>query len=169
MGMPGCDSKLKRTLKLLFAGAAILPLSALCASDSVQFPEGFRQWVHVSTKVLMPVASGQSKVEPNMHHIFANPEAVGSYASGDFADGSIIVFEVRELQQEKDGMLSEGERKRVDVMIKDSSHAKNTGGWRFERFWGKDQAQNALQDSGAACFQCHSKAHEHGFVFSHLQ
>ena len=102
-----------------------------------------------------------------MHHIFANQKAVDGYASGDFADGSIIVYELRQAQQ-KNGVIFEGERKRVDVMIKDPS-LKGTGGWRFERFWGADQTQNALRDSGTACFQCHSKASTHGFVFSKLQ
>ena len=103
-----------------------------------------------------------------MHHIFANQKAVDGYASGDFADGSMIVYELREAQQ-KNGVIFEGERKRVDVMIKDSSLNKETGGWRFERFWGVDQIQNALHDSGTTCFQCHSKASTHGFVFSKLQ
>ena len=75
-----------------------------------------------------------------MHHIFANQKAIDGYSSGDFADGSVIVYELRETQQ-KNGVIFEGERRRVDVMIKDSSLYKNTGGWRFERFWGNDQTQ----------------------------
>ena len=65
-------------------------------------------------------------------------------------------------------MIFEGDRKRVDLMIKDSN-LKSTGGWRFERFWGNDRAQNAVPDSGTSCFQCHSKANAHGFVFSQLR
>jgi hypothetical protein len=102
-----------------------------------------------------------------MHHIFANAKAVEGYASGNFADGSTIVYELREAQQ-KNGVIFEGERRRVDVMIRDSSHYSSTGGWRFERFWGNDAAHNALQDSGTSCFQCHGKAQAHGSVFSQL-
>ena len=57
--------------------------------------------------------------EQGMHHIFANQKAIDGYTSGDFADGSIIVYELREAQQ-KNGVIFEGERRRVDVMIKDS-------------------------------------------------
>ena len=105
--------------------------------------------------------------EEGMHHIFANQKAVDGYSSGDFPDGSIIVYELREAQQ-KNGVIFEGERKRVDMMIKDSSQYKHMGGWRFERFWGNDQAQDAVRESGASCFQCHWKANAHGFVFSQL-
>ena len=75
--------------------------------------------------------------------------------------------QLREAQQ-KNGVIFEGERRRVDVMIRDSRHYSGTGGWRFERFWGNDAAHNAIQDAGASCFQCHSSAQTHGFVFSQL-
>lgn len=102
-----------------------------------------------------------------MHHVFANQKAVDGYASGEFHDGSVIVYELREAQQQN-GVITEGGRRRVDVMIKDSQLYKDTGGWRFERFWGNDQAQDAIHDSGASCFGCHSNARAHGFVFSQL-
>ena len=148
--------------------ATVLSLSSSYGEESVYFPDAFRRWVHVGTGVIMPGASAQMSSEEGMHHIFANQKAVDGYASGVFTDGSIIVYELREVEQ-KNGVIFEGERKRVDVMIKDSSLYKDTGGWRLERFWGADQTQNAIHDSGASCFQCHSKASAHGFVFSKLQ
>lgn len=157
---------MKRTTQMLLVSATILSLSTLHAAESVQFPDGFRRWVHVGTGVIMPGANPQLVSEEGMHHIYSNQKAVEGYASRDFADGSIIVYELREAQQ-MNGVIFEGNRKRVDVMIKDSSF-KSTGGWRFERFWGNDQTRNAVQDSGTSCFQCHSKANAHGFVFSQL-
>jgi hypothetical protein len=157
----------KTNMLMLLAAATLLSLSALYAAESVQFPDNFRRWVHVGTGVILPGANPQLKSEEGMHHIFANARAVDGYSSGDFPDGSIIVYELREAQQ-KNGVIFEGDRKRVDVMIKDSSHYAGTGGWRFERFWGNDQTQNAIHDSGTSCFQCHSKANAHGFVFSQL-
>ena|ERR1700733_3474470 len=141
-------------LKLL-AAATLLSLSALHAAESVQFPGSFRHWVHVETGVILPGANPQLKSEEGMHHIFANEKAIDGYSSRDFSDGSIIVYELREAQQ-KNGVVFEGDRKRVDVMIKDSS-LKDTGGWRFERFWGNDQTQNAIRVAGTSCFQCHRK------------
>jgi hypothetical protein len=150
----------------------LLPLIALTLSlgygaEAVQYPDNFRHWVHVGTGVLMPGANPLLKSEEGMHHIFANPKATEGYASGDFPDGSIIVYELREAQQ-KNGVIFEGERRRVDLMIKDTSLYSGTGGWRFERFWGNDQTQDAVQGSETKCFECHAKAKAHGFVFSQL-
>jgi hypothetical protein len=150
----------------------LLPLIALTLSlgygaEAVQYPDNFRHWVHVGTGVLMSGANPLLKSEEGMHHIFANPKATEGYASGDFPDGSIIVYELREAQQ-KNGVIFEGERRRVDLMIKDTSLYSGTGGWRFERFWGNDQTQDAVQGSETKCFECHAKAKAHGFVFSQL-
>jgi hypothetical protein len=103
-----------------------------------------------------------------MHHIFANQEAANGYSSGNFPDGSVIVFEVRAIQQTGDE-IGEGDRKRVDVMIKDSSHYASTGGWRFERFMATDKLQDVIHDSGVSCSQCHARASAHGGVFSRLE
>jgi hypothetical protein len=141
-------------------------LSAFYGAESVQYPENFRRWVHVGTGVILP-GGPLPESEQGMHHIFANPKAVDGYASGDFADGAVIVYELREAQQ-KGGVIFEGERRRVDVMIKDSTLYKSTGGWRFERFFGNDQTQDAVHDSRTSCFECHANAKTHGFVFSQL-
>jgi hypothetical protein len=141
-------------------------LSVFYGAESVQYPENFRRWVHVGTGVILP-GGPLPESEQGMHHIFANPKAVDGYASGDFADGAVIVYELREAQQ-KGGVIFEGERRRVDVMIKDSTLYKSTGGWRFERFFGNDQTQDAVHDSRTSCFECHANAKTHGFVFSQL-
>jgi hypothetical protein len=169
MFIPGWGSRLKKALLVLFAGAAMLRLYDSFAADSVQYPDGFRHWVHVASGVLMPGVNPQLVSEEGMRHIFANQKAVDGYASGDFADGSIIVYELHQVQQQKNGVIVEGDRKRVDVMIKDSNLYTSTGGWRFERFWGDEQRQDALHGAGAGCFECHSKANSHGFVFSQLR
>jgi hypothetical protein len=144
---------------------AALSVSVLYAAESVPFPEGFRRWMHVGTGVILP-GGPIPEQEQGMHHVFADPKAVEGYASGQFADGATIVYELRQTQQ-KDGVIFEGDRRRVDVMVKNSRLA-STGGWRFERYWGNDQAQNAVPDSGSACFQCHLKAKSHGFVFTEI-
>jgi len=166
------SSNFKHRLKPLGHSARIvlfwaaLSLTIVSAAEPAQYPDNFRRWVHVGTGV---VQSGGPipESEQGMHHIFANPKAVDGYASGVFPDGSVIVYELREAQQ-KNGVLFEGERRRVDVMIRDSARYKNTGGWRFERFMGNQQTQDAVADSGASCFQCHTGAAAHGFVFGRL-
>ena len=147
---------------------AAVALISLHGDEGVQLPDGFRQWVHVGTGVILPGSNPQFKSEEGMHHVFANREAADAYATGEFPDGSVLVYELRDAQQ-NNGVISEGDRRRVDVMIKDSKLYKSTGGWRFERFFGDQKTENALHDSGSSCFQCHSKADKHGFVFSQLR
>jgi len=153
---------------LIFVALAALGLTVLHSDEGVQFPDGFRRWIHVGTGVIMPSDNPMLKGEEGMHHVFANAKAADAYATGDFPDGSVLVYELRDAQQ-KSGVISEGERRRVDVMIKDSNLYKSTGGWRFERFFGDQKTDNAIKDSGSSCFQCHSKADKHGFVFSQLR
>ena len=156
-----------RSASVLLA-LAVLALTALHSDEGVHYPDGFRQWVHVGTGVILPGTNPQLKSEEGMHHVFANSKAAEAYAGGDFPDGSVIVYELRETQQ-SNGVITEGARRRVDVMIKDSSGNKSTGGWRFERFFGDQQTEDAIHDSGASCFSCHSKADKHGFVFSQIR
>jgi hypothetical protein len=153
---------------LMFVALAALTITVLHSDAGVQFPDGFRRWVHVGTGVILPSDNPMLKSEEGMHHVFANDKAADAYATGDFPDGSVLVYELREAQQ-KNGMIFEVERRRVDVMIKDSSLYKSTGGWRFERFFGDQKTENAIHDTGNSCFQCHSKAEKHGFVFSQLR
>src|SRR4051812_21828142 len=98
---------MKIKMVMLLTTAAVLSLSPSYGADSVHFPDSFRRWVHVGTGVIMPGTNPQLTSEEGMHHVFANQKAADSYASGDFADGSIIVYELREAQQ-KNGVIFEG-------------------------------------------------------------
>jgi len=153
----------RRNIRILLV-FALASLGMAWAADPAHYPDNFRRWVHVGTGVILP-GGPLPESEQGMHHIFANQKAVDGYASGNFPDGAVIVYELREAQQ-KNGVIIEGERRRVDVMIKDASLYKSTGGWRFERFMGDQQLQDAVHDSGSSCFQCHTNAKSHGFVFS---
>jgi len=153
---------------LTIVALATAAITFLHSDEGVQFPDGSRRWVHVGTGVILPSDNPMMKPEEGMHHVFANAKAADAYATGDFPDGSVLVYELREAQQ-KNGMIFEGERRRVDVMIKDSNLYKSTGGWRFERFFGDQRSENAIKDAGSSCFQCHAKADKHGFVFSQLR
>jgi hypothetical protein len=138
----------------------------LYASEPVQYPTNFRLWTHVGTGVILP-GGPIPESEQGMHHVFANQKAIDGYSSGNFADGSVVVYELREARQQN-GIIFEGDRRRVDVMIKDSNLYKNSGGWRFERFMGNNQTEDAIHDAGASCFECHKKATSHGFVISQM-
>jgi hypothetical protein len=136
--------------------------------EPVPYPNDFRGWVHVKS-ALLTTAHPAFQSEGGLHHIYANPKATEGYKTGQFPDGSVIVYELLETH-EKDGVVSEGTRRRVDVMLKDTAAYGSTGGWGFERFPGASQTDRAVRDSARAmCFECHSHAQEHGFVFSRMR
>lgn len=155
-----------------FAWIAALLLSALSAApqavEPVPYPSDFRGWVHVKS-ALITSAHPAFQSEGGLHHIYANPKAAEGYKTGQFPDGSVIVYELLETHDEG-GVVSEGPRRRVDVMLKDTARYRDTGGWGFERFLGASQTDRAVRDSArTACFACHSHVQEHGFVFSRMR
>ena len=153
---------------LLAVAGAILLCAASAVEHSVPYPRGFRSWTHVKTAIITP-AHPAFQSEGGLHHIYANEKAVQGFATGRFADGSVIAYELLETE-EKDGVVSEGEVRRVDVMVKDAERYASTGGWGFQRFRGSDQTNGILTDSvRTTCFQCHARAADHGLVFSRIR
>ena len=132
-----------RSASVLLAVAA-LTLTALHSDEGVHYPDGFRRWVHVGTGVILPDQPSAEERRRDASRL-RQSKAAEAYVGGDFPDGSVIVYELRETQQ-NNGVITEGARRRVDVMIKDSNLNKSTGGWRFERFFGDQQAENAIHD-----------------------
>lgn len=125
------------------------------------FPEGYRKWTHIKTGLVGP-QSPAFKTTGGYHHIYGNDKAMEGYASGNFPDGSIIVFDVLETI-EKNGSTLEGNRRHVDVMYKDVTKFAATGGWWFEEF--KDKTQRVLDtESRKNCSNCH--ANQKNGVFS---
>jgi hypothetical protein len=107
--------------------------------------------------------------EGGIHHIYANKTALGGFANGSFEDGSVLVYDLLSLS-EKNGIGTEGARRRIDVMVKDSKRYAASGGWGFARFMVDDHEHDVLT-SGAAqsCYQCHANRKAQGFVFSELR
>jgi hypothetical protein len=154
------------SLVVFWCGAVLL--AGLGSAQSTTYPSGFRNWVHVKS-ALVTSAHPAAQSEGGLHHIYANPKAMEGYASGQFADGSVIVYELLETQ-EKDGVISEGARRKLDLMVKDSARYQSTGGWGFQRFPGAGETTGVLQAPAASvCFDCHSRAKEHGLVFSRMR
>jgi cytochrome P460 len=153
---------------LLFVWMEAAVLGAQPVDEPVLYPNDYRGWVHVKS-ALITAAHPAYASEGGLHHVYANPKGAEGYKSGQFPDGSVIVYELLETH-EKDGVVSEGARRRVDVMVKDSTRYGNTGGWGFERFLGADQTTGKVRDAGGTmCFECHAHAREHGFVFSQMR
>ena len=157
---------MKRTLTALSLTAFVLP--ALAADPPVPYPEGYRDWHHVKSMV---IEEGHPLYEAfgGIHHLYANPKAVAGYKSGKFPDGATIVFDLLEAAP-ADKAITEGARKVVGVMHKDSRQYPTTGGWGFEGFAGGNSANRAVRDNAAsACFACHAPQKDHDYVFCGLR
>jgi hypothetical protein len=157
---------MKKTLLILViilftlgAGFTIMPVK----NEPIPFPEGFRQWAHIKTGLIGPANPG-FKTTGGFHHIYANDKAMKGYTSGYFPNGSIIVFDVLETV-ERDGNTNEGKRRHIDVMIKDSTLYKSTGGWGYEEFKGNSKTERVLTETvRTQCFTCHTQQKD--YIFS---
>jgi hypothetical protein len=147
--------------------SAGLPAGDGTPPTQVPFPAGFRQWVHVKSGVIGPDFPMYT-TEGGIHHIYANRTALTGFKKGEFEEGSILVYDLLSLS-EKGGVGTEGTRRRIDVMVKDSKLYPASGGWGFGRFMGDDREHDVLTSNATeACYQCHEKRKAKGFVFSDL-
>jgi hypothetical protein len=156
------------------AAAMLLAFASAGAADlkraEVPFPGAFRSWQHVKSVVMGPEHPSFAKEGGKIFEFYANPQAVMGYGTGKFPNGSVLVREtLRALpgSGETKGVLAEGERSAVDVMVKDDGQFKETGGWGFETF---DSKNARLGDKERAqCYACHAMRKDHDFVFSSLR
>lgn len=151
---------------LLFALTLTTATTAIAGSASVEYPDGYRNWTHVKSLILEaghPLYASFG----GLHHIYANERAMKGYRGGRFPDGSVIVFDLLEVDKAGNA-IAEGPRKIVGVMRRDARRFKDTGGWGFEGFAKGDPKQRVVGDQAkGACFGCHAEqAAKSGFVFS---
>ena len=134
------------------------------APEKVPYPEGYRRWTHVRSGLIGP-ESPDYQATGGLHHIYANNKAVEGYEAGRFPDGSVIVYDLLEVQT-KDGVTNEGRRRYLTVMHKDSKRFTDTGGWGFEVFRGDSQSDRAIwPNAKARCFDCHVNRKDQDYVF----
>ena len=152
---------------MIVLATALSMASSLFAADPapVPYPEGYRQWTHVKS---MTINQGHALYDAfgGIHHLYANKKAEQGYKSGQFGDGSVIVFDLLEAKA-ADNTVQEGARKVLGVMHKDSGNYKDAGGWGCEGFKGDSKTDRAVGNNAAtACFQCHTARKDNDFVFS---
>jgi hypothetical protein len=150
----------------LWAAISIAAFSVTqSASESVPYPTGYRTWVHVKSEIVGKDHPTLKKYE-GIHHIYANPKAMEGYEKGVFPDGSVIVFDLLEVS-EKNGITSEGPRRFIDVMHKDSKKHAKTAGWGFEEFNGDTTERLLTEENAISCSACHASQKDH--VFSNFR
>ncbi|MFM1896168.1 MAG: hypothetical protein RLZZ385_1242 [Pseudomonadota bacterium] len=156
------------TLSLTVATGVFVLGSSRAAESAVPYPEDYRGWHHVKSMV---IEAGHPLFGAfgGIHHIYANERALSGYRSERFPDGSVIVFDLLESLQDGNA-ITEGQRKVLGVMHKDSRRFADTGGWGFEGFGGGDPGNRVVGDSAAsACFACHQPQAVQDFTFSRLR
>lgn len=157
----------------LMIAVLVSTVTAISSEDrpSVPFPEGYRSWQHVKSIVIGPEHPIFAR-RGGIHHYYANPQAVRGYASGNFPDGSIIVDEgllTRDGEGPAKGIVMEGDRRFLEVMVKGERRYSGTGGWGFERFERDEKTGHLTQSEQAQCHECHANAKEHDQVFSRIR
>ncbi|HZF40507.1 MAG TPA: cytochrome P460 family protein [Blastocatellia bacterium] len=137
-------------------------------NDEVPYPAGYRTWTHVRSALVGP-QSPAFENSGGIHHIYANEKAMEGYHTGRYPDGSVIVADFLETR-ENAGVTTEGPRRRIDVMVKDSKRNAATGGWGFEQFRGDSQTDRVVTaEIATKCFACHGKQKERDSVFSEFR
>jgi hypothetical protein len=155
---------MKLPIAALTLAAAAATAGAATSAD-VPYPTNYRDWSHVKSMVIEP-GHALHATFGGIHHLYANPKAMLGYRTGEFPDGAVIVFDLLEALS-KDHTVTEGARKVVGVMHRDSQKYAATGGWGFEGFAGDSSTQRVVGANAAtACFACHQAQRAQDYVFS---
>lgn len=158
-------------LALLASGSIASLAASAQAVAPVPFPRGYREWTHVKTLAVTDEKHALFKVFPGLHHVYANQKAVQALkAGGPFPDGAALVLDALEIS-DSTGAMSEGPRKLLAVMVRDTERFKATEGWGFEVFGkGKKEVRGVKSAADAkACLDCHQQRAAQHFVFSELR
>ena len=161
---------LRVTLRILAALAGPVIFAAQ-ADPPVAYPEGFRSWQHVKTDVVGPEHASFAN-RGGFHHFYANAAALEGFRTGKFPNGSVLVDEnvvAKDGEDRLKGLQLEGERRAVDVMVKDDRLYKDTGGWGFEHFNGNNRTGTLTTDARGKCFACHGKQTDRDSVFGRIR
>lgn len=153
----------------ILTAAGAFKVAADDGPGAVPYPAGYREWHHVKSMVIEPGHPLFASFG-GIHHLYANETAMAGYRSGSFADGAVIAFDLLEAVRSGNA-VTEGDRKVLGVMHKDSRRFAATGGWGFEGFVGGRPGERAVpaDNAKAACFDCHAAQSASGYVFSRLR
>jgi hypothetical protein len=129
------------------------------ASDAqLKFPEGYREWVYLTTGFDM---SYNPALQNSDHHmfdnVFVNPEAYKAFVeTGTWPDKTVLVLEARGAEG-KGSINQKGNFQGTDVMATEvhvKDEARFPGKWAF---FGFDEGKTAkMIPQSANCYSCHS-------------
>lgn len=130
----------------------------------VAYPDGYRNWAHVKSTLVGPAHASFATIG-GYQHIYANPEGLAGYRTRVFPEGSILVVDWLDME-DRNGAYTEGARRQVDVMVKDSLRFATSGGWGFQRFVKDSRTEVSTTLTPPQCLACHEKLKKDGLVLS---
>ncbi|NUO75570.1 MAG: cytochrome P460 family protein [Lysobacter sp.] len=164
-----CLGALASVLAMRTGHAAPEPAAADPATPAaIAFPQGYTRWAHVKSG-LIPAGHPAFARYGGLHHIYANDIALAGYGKGEFADGSVLAYDLFETRVTADGSIDQGPRRHVDVMVKDARRYAATGGWGYAEFAAGQRSDRLSQAQRGGCAACHAARKDQGYVFSELQ
>jgi hypothetical protein len=134
------------------------------ADSKLKFPEGYREWIYLTSGIDMSYSPNASMADHSMFdNVFVNPEAYREFQkTGTWPDKTMLVLEIRGAES-KGSINQSGHYQGSDVMglevhVKDEK--RFPGAWAF---FGFENAEGAAKmvPTEAACYSCHSA---HGAV-----
>jgi hypothetical protein len=133
-------------------------------TQKIEYPEGYRYWTHVKT-VVINETHPLFKDFGGIHSTYANEKALQALQNNSvYPDGSVFVFDLS-IAEPFPGGVSEGKRRRLDVMQKDASVFASTGGWGFGSFI-EDSKELVAQNVDEKCYACHAPQKQSDYVYS---
>ena len=147
------------------AGAGVIE-----TSPTPPFPDGYRTWRHVSSGLIGP-ASPAHAAAGGLHSTYANALAIQGYGEGRFPDGAVLVYDLFQDVDQGGGVVAQGERRHVDVMVKDSKRFAATDGWGYAEFTAGERVPRPAIAAAqkTTCHSCHQSVQARDFVFSRLR
>ncbi|SDW35473.1 cytochrome P460 family protein [Lysobacter enzymogenes] len=137
-------------------------------APAVAYPSGYPRWTHLKSGL---IAAGHPAFARfgGLHHIYANPAALEGNRDGRYADGAVLVYDLFETRDSGDGLIDQGPRRHIDVMVKDSRRFAATGGWGYAEFAAGQRSDRLTPADRDGCAACHASRAQHGHVFSQWQ
>jgi hypothetical protein len=137
------------------------------SGDALRIPAGFEHWYLVNSMIVTK-DSPQSDAIGGLHHIYVNAVGLPRLKKGGptpYPDGTVFTDDVRDFAL-VDGSYTQGKRKAIPVMLKDSKKYQSTGGWGFQAWAGGDPGKPLVTDPVKACFACHTSQKASDYTFS---
>ncbi|QQP98298.1 cytochrome P460 family protein [Lysobacter enzymogenes] len=146
------------------AGTAPAATAATANPAAIAFPAGYTRWTHIKSGLITSAHAAFPRFG-GLHHVYANPAALQGLRGGAYPDGAVLVYDLFETRDNA-GIVDQGPRRHIDVMVKDSARFQASGGWGYAEFAAGERSDRLKGAERDGCAACHATRRAHGDVFS---